>query len=125
MEEKGFKVILFDEICNLCDSTVSFVKKRDRNGKFRFIPLQSPIGQDMLTISGLSGSGNNSVVYIEDCQPYLRSTAGLRILKELGWPWRIFYVFIIVPKPIRDFVYNLIAKYRYRWFGTNEVCEVR
>jgi len=124
MEEQGLKIILFDEICNLCDSTISFVKKRDKYGKFKFIALQSPIGKDMLTISGLSNSEIKSVVYIEDCKPYLRSTAGLRILKELGWPWKLFYAFIMVPKPIRDGVYNLIGRYRYKWFGIKENCEL-
>jgi predicted DCC family thiol-disulfide oxidoreductase YuxK len=124
MEEKGLNIILFDENCNLCNSSVSFVKKRDKQETFRFVPLQSAIGKDMLRIFGYADSQIDTFVYLEDCKPFLRSTAGLRVLKELGWPWKIFYVFIIIPKPIRDFFYSLIAKYRFRWFGTKAVCEL-
>jgi len=117
MEQKGYNVILFDEVCNLCKHSANFVTKRDKNKVFTLIPLQSSIGKDMLTIFGLAGLKINSLVFIEDCKPYLQSTAGLRILNKLGGPWKIFMVFIIIPKPLRDFVYNLISKYRYKWFG--------
>jgi len=115
---------LFDGVCNLCHRSVDFIRRRDPDGKFKFIHLQSPVGKDMIRMFGVPDQGLDSILFIEDCKIYDRSTGSLSILRELGWPWKIFYVFMIVPRPIRDFFYDIIAKYRYRWFGRNDICEV-
>ncbi len=125
MEEKQDHIILFDGICNLCNGLVSFISKRDKGGKFIFLPLSSSRGQEELKANGLLNIGLDSIVYIDFGISYTRSTAALRILKGLGWPWKIFYAFIIIPKPIRDFIYDLIAKSRYRIFGTKHSCEIQ
>ena len=110
-------VILYDGHCNLCNGAVNFVIKRDRENIFRFASLQSEVGQSML--SGFSGIKQNidSIVYHEDKNIYLKSTAVLLILKKLGRGWQLLYILIIFPPFVRDPVYDLIARYRKSWFG--------
>jgi len=117
-------ILLFDGICNLCNRMVQFTIKRDPKGKFKFASLQSESGQTLLKKFGLSQEGVDSFVLISGDRYYLRSSAGLHVLKELGGIWKLFYVLIVFPKPIRDFVYNIIAKKRYRVFGKRDICMV-
>ena len=124
MNKKHESIILFDGICNLCNSTVKFIIKRDQKSIFKFTPLQSPKAQTILSENGVQNSDFDSFVLIEDGKMYIKSTAGLRVIKMLGWPLKIFYIFIIIPAPIRDVVYSLIAKSRYRVFGKKENCMV-
>ncbi len=115
-------VILYDGHCNLCNGAVNFVIKRDRENIFRFASLQSEVGQSML--SGFSGIKQNidSIVYREDKNTYLKSTAVLRSLRKLGRGWQLLYIFIIFPPFVRDPVYDLIARHRKSWFGRSDQC---
>ena len=119
-EEK--KIVLFDGVCNLCSSGVLFIIKRDKKNQFFFSSLQSKTGQEYLKQFNLPVNNINSFVLIESNKLFTRSTAALRILKYLGNGWQLFYVFITLPKFIRDGIYKWIAKNRYKWFGKKEEC---
>lgn len=116
------KIILFDGLCNLCNGSVQFIIKRDRLEVFKFASLQSEIGQTLLKQYGIQNDKIDSIVYINDVRFFLRSSAVLNILKDLGGIWRLWYGFIIIPKFIRDFVYNTISKSRYKVFGKRDYC---
>jgi predicted DCC family thiol-disulfide oxidoreductase YuxK len=117
-------VLLFDGVCNLCNSAVQFVIKRDPKGKIKFAALQSESGQLLLKKFGLPLNDFDSFVLIKGDKYFLRSSAGLHVLKELGGFWSIFYVLMIFPGPVRDFVYNIVAKTRYKLFGKRDICMV-
>ena len=114
-------VILFDGVCNLCSGSVQFILKRDKEKKFLFASLQSGYGQDLLKQLDLPTDTFNSFILYEDEKVYTRSTAALKMFEQLK-NWRWIKIFWIVPKFIRDAVYNLIAKNRYKWFGKKEEC---
>lgn len=115
------RLILFDGVCNLCTGSVQFVLKRDKEKKFTFASLQSTTGQKLLAQFNLPKNTFNSFILYQDGRMYTRSTAALKLFQQLrGWKWvKIFWA---VPKFIRDGVYNLIAKNRYKWFGKKEEC---
>ncbi len=115
-------VILFDGFCNLCTAVVQFVIKRDPSKKFRFASLQSEFGVSVAKKYGLSVNYNQSFILLEDQKIYLRSTAALKLSKSLSGGWPLLYALIIVPKFIRDVVYDFIAQNRYRWFGKKTTC---
>lgn len=115
-------IILFDGHCNLCNGTVKFVIKRDVAANFSFAALQSSVGQDLLRKFKMSTDTLGTFVLIQGDGYYVKSTAALRVVKELGGLWRLLYVFILVPRTIRDYLYSLLAKRRYRWFGRLETC---
>jgi len=117
-------IVLFDGICNLCNSLVLFIIKRDKNKKFKFASLQSEIGQQLLLNSNLSQIDIDSFVLIKDSTVFLKSSAALHVLKEIGGVWKLFYLFILIPRPLRDFVYDKIANSRYRVFSKRNVCMV-
>ncbi len=116
------KVVLFDGVCNLCSNSVQFILKRDRKNQFLFGSLQGEYGQSVLRKYQLPVNEFNSFMLIEDDKLYTKSTGALRMLKHLGGGWRLLYAFIIVPKFIRDAVYNWIARNRYKWFGKKNEC---
>jgi len=115
-------ILLFDGVCILCNGFVRFLLARDKQAKFRFAPLQSAIGQKLLAEQHLSTTDLTSVVLIQNNKHYLKSKAALMVLKELGGVWKLFTVFLLVPRPIRDFLYDIVAKNRYRWFGKMDAC---
>lgn len=117
-------IILFDGICNLCNSSVQFVLQRDTNAKFKFASLQSNAGQKLLAQLKLPLDEFNSFIYVADGKLYTRSSAALRVAKELNFPWKLMFGFIVVPPFIRNFVYDTIAKNRYKWFGKRESCMI-
>lgn len=113
---------MFDGVCNLCNSSVQFVLLRDSANYFQFASLQSDYGQKVLQENNLPIDDFNSFLLIENNKLYTQSTAALRVAGKLdGW-WKLMYVFIVVPPFIRNFVYNFIAKNRYRWFGKKDEC---
>ncbi|MFI5154601.1 MAG: thiol-disulfide oxidoreductase DCC family protein [Chitinophagales bacterium] len=122
MDPADKKIILFDGVCNLCNASVQFVLKRDRKKQFRFASLQSDAGRQLLSSFGLPVDAIHSFVLIEGERAYERSTALLRVCRQLGAAWPMLYILIIIPKFIRDPVYNLIARNRYKWFGKREEC---
>ena len=126
-------VVLFDGVCNFCDASVNFVIEHDPEGYFKFAPLQSEAGKKLATEYGLASETGgaqpaddlipiDSVILVEDGKAYTHSTGALRIARKLSGIWSMFYAFIVVPKPIRDFFYRLFAKYRYRVFGRKDQC---
>lgn len=117
-------IILFDGICNLCNSSVQFIIKRDSKKIFLFSSLQSDAGQAILLQNNLKNLDFNTIVLLEDGVIYEKSTAILKIIRRLSGLYKFFYVFIIVPKFIRDFVYNFISKNRYKWFGKRDSCMI-
>jgi len=119
-EEK--KIILFDGVCNLCSSSVQFILKHDTKNQFLFGSLQGKAGQDYLNKFNLPADTFNSFMLIDGEKLYTRSSGALRMLMHLGNGWQLLYAFIIVPKFIRDGIYNFIAKNRYKWFGKKEEC---
>jgi predicted DCC family thiol-disulfide oxidoreductase YuxK len=117
-------VILFDGICNLCNASVRFVVRRDPTGMFRFASLQSERGRRLLRGNGLPVDDLSSIVLVDDERCYVKSDAALRIVRALRWPWPVLVVFSIVPRRVRDCLYEYIARNRYRWFGKQDACEV-
>jgi predicted DCC family thiol-disulfide oxidoreductase YuxK len=118
------QIILFDGVCNFCNFWVNFIIDRDAADSFRFAALQSDKGQELLKKFKLNTGDFDTFILIDDEKFYKKSTAALRISKKLNGAWKIFYSLIIIPKPIRDFVYSLIANNRYKFFGKREVCRV-
>ena len=118
-EKKSVKkyIILFDGTCNLCNNVVKFITKNDSRQIFCFIPLESEKAADYLNRYQTKNVNKGSVLLIQDDKIFTKSNAVLHILKCLDGLWPVFYMFIIVPGFIRDPVYDVIAKYRYRWFG--------
>jgi predicted DCC family thiol-disulfide oxidoreductase YuxK len=117
-------IILFDGVCNFCNSAVNFVIKRDKNSALKFTTLQSGIAHQMLVNQNIPTNDLSSFVFIENKKIYTRSTAALRVCTYLTGLWPLMYGFIIVPKFIRDGIYNWVAKNRYRWFGKKEECMI-
>ncbi len=117
-------VVLFDGVCNLCNGSVRFIIKRDPDARFQFAPLQSDAAASLIPSSPDRPALPDSVVLVEDGRLYVRSTAALRIARRLRFPWPLFWVFMIVPRPIRDFAYDVIAHHRYQWFGKRTACMV-
>ncbi|MEH0155043.1 thiol-disulfide oxidoreductase DCC family protein [Limibacter armeniacum] len=118
------KIILFDGVCNLCNGAINFVIDHDKNARFKFAALQSEEGQQFLEKHDLDKNDFDSFVLVEGDKVSQRSTAALKVAKGLGGFWSILYAFIIVPRPIRDFVYKVIAKNRYKWFGKRDACRL-
>ena len=117
-------ILLFDGVCNLCIGIVNFIIKRDSGKRFRFAALQSESGQMLLKKYGISSTDIYTLIYISGEKCLDKSSAALQILKDLGGVWRLFYVFIYIPAPIRDFLYYLVTKIRYRIFGKRSSCMV-
>ncbi|MEI6408881.1 MAG: thiol-disulfide oxidoreductase DCC family protein [Bacteroidota bacterium] len=115
-------ILLFDGVCNLCNASVQWVLLRDRKGVFRFAAQQSETGQAKLQQFGLSPEAYDTVVLIDGDRLYTRSDAALEVLNRLGGMYRLAIVFKIIPRFIRNAVYNWVARNRYRWFGKQEQC---
>lgn len=115
-------VVLFDGVCNLCNASVTFIIDRDPGAVFRFAPLQSDVGQALVLGCGLEGE--DSIVLVEDGRCYVRSEAALRIARRLDGAWRFLGALRFVPRPLRDPVYQAVARNRYRWFGRQEACRL-
>jgi predicted DCC family thiol-disulfide oxidoreductase YuxK len=117
-------VILFDGVCNLCNGFVRFVIARDPAAHFRFGPLQSEAAQRLVGAQRMPEPLPDSIVLVEDGRVWTESSAALRVLRRLRFPWPLAVVFLLVPPPVRDRVYRMVARNRYRWFGRRDVCMV-
>jgi predicted DCC family thiol-disulfide oxidoreductase YuxK len=128
MNEKAIqhqKVILFDGVCNLCNGSVVFILKTEKEPIFQFASIQSAAGKELLHGCGLPEDYSQAVVLIDHGRVYLGSTAALKVGQTLKFPWWLLsYAGFIVPKLIRDWVYSQIAKHRYQWFGKRDICMV-
>lgn len=117
-------VILFDGVCNLCNSSVQFIIRHDPHSTFRFAALQSEYGQAQLARHDFNKEELVSIVLLMNGKTYDRSRAALEIAKKLSGLWPLMYIFIIIPPFIRDFVYDWISRNRYRWFGRMNECMI-
>ena len=115
-------IVLFDGVCNFCNASVNFIIERDTKDYFKFAPLQSEIGEQLLQKYEIDKAETDSVILIEDEKAYTHSTAALRIARRLNGIWSELYAFIAVPRSLRDFLYRLFAKNRYRLFGKQDTC---
>jgi len=119
-DQKG--IIVFDGYCNFCSRSVIFIFRRDRHARFLFTASQSSAGQKILADNGIAGMEAHSLILIENNRIYRRSDASLRIARQLNGAWPLFYAFIILPRGVRDFFYDRIARNRYRIFGSRKQC---
>lgn len=111
-------IVLFDGTCNVCNAAVQFIIRHDAAGKVRFAPLQWLPG----AADGVAGEGADTMLCIDGGSVWARSDAALRIARHLeGW-WRCLMVLRVIPRPVRDGAYRLVAKHRYRWFGQRPSC---
>ncbi|MDZ4700677.1 MAG: DCC1-like thiol-disulfide oxidoreductase family protein [Rhodothermales bacterium] len=120
----GHALVLFDGVCNLCNGSVHFVIDRDPESYFRFAALQSEAAKPALAQCGRDAGVLDSIVLIEEGQCYTRSSAALRIARRLSGGWPVVYAGIIIPRVLRDAIYDFIARNRYRWFGRTEACRI-
>jgi predicted DCC family thiol-disulfide oxidoreductase YuxK len=121
---QGGGVVLFDGTCAFCEGAVKFIARRDPSGYFRFGASQSPEGAALLARHGVNREQTRSIVLIEAGAVYLRSTASLRIARQLSFPWSVAAMCIAIPRPLRDAVYGVIAAIRHRLAGSSNACEV-
>ncbi len=117
-------IILFDGVCNLCNASVNFVIKHDKKAQFLFASFQSDAAKEILLHFNLENLNTDTVILVEDQKVYDKSTAALKIAKHLDGGFKAFYAFIVIPKFLRDWVYDFIAKNRYQWFGKRESCMI-
>lgn len=118
------KIILFDGVCNLCNTTVVFVIKRDAKDMFRFVALQSEKGTALVNEYGIDTTKLDSVLLLDKSTYYYKSSAILQISKHLSKGWPMLQIGYILPKFLRDLLYDFIAKNRYKWFGKKEACMI-
>jgi predicted DCC family thiol-disulfide oxidoreductase YuxK len=122
----GYGIVLFDGHCNLCNQTVDFLVRNNRRENLKFASLQSECGRRLLGDHGLETSFDrpDSIVFIEEGKAYTHSEAALLIARNLDGVWPVLAVFLFVPRTLRDVVYRLVARNRYRWFGASQTCRM-
>jgi predicted DCC family thiol-disulfide oxidoreductase YuxK len=116
------RLVLFDGVCNLCNGVVKFIIGRDPLGRFSFASLQSEGAQEVLRAFSLPVDDLESFVYVREGRAYRRSSAALYVLRDIGGFWKLSFVFMIIPPPVRDMIYDLVARSRYRLFGRSDSC---
>jgi predicted DCC family thiol-disulfide oxidoreductase YuxK len=114
-------IVLFDGECGLCSRSVQFVARHDASSKVRFAPLQSNVGIRLREHAGVP-SGLGSVIVIDHGRAYLKSDATIRIASRLRFPWNLLRLLAVIPKPLRDWGYDVVAANRLRWFGRDDIC---
>jgi len=124
LDENEQKVVLFDGVCHLCDGAVRFILKREKQAELQFAPLQSECGRVLLKKYGYPQNYLGGLVLIENNRAYDRSTACWHIAEKLKFPWNLLFVLRIIPKPLGDFFYAMVAAVRYRWFGKKDTCSL-
>ncbi len=115
-------IILFDGVCNLCSAFLQFVYKFDHKGMYKFSWIQSEAGTDILEWLGMPTNDYKTIVYLEHEKAYLKSTAFLKIVRHLKYPWPLLQAGYVLPRFVRDWIYDVVAKYRYALFGKKEEC---
>jgi len=118
------KIILFDGVCNLCDSSVQYIIKNDKKDIFRFVALQSELGQKIIKYIGVNSTVDSIILYIPKIAYYTKTDAVLLIAKELSGSVSILCYLIYTPKVIKNYIYDFIAKNRYKWYGKKESCMI-
>jgi len=119
------KLILFDGVCNLCNDSVQYVIKHDKKNIFMYTALQSEVGQEIIKTYNIDTKKTDSILlYAPEKGVSYKSTAALKIASKLGFPTNLMSVFFIIPPFIRNWVYDYIAKNRYKWYGKKESCMI-
>lgn len=121
---KKNKIILFDGVCNLCNGAVIYIIKRDKKNVFKFAALQSEIGAQLIAKFNIDTEIVDSIILIDGEKQYEKSSAALYIAKHLSGAYPLLFGFMVVPRFIRDSVYDYVAKNRYKWFGKKESCMI-
>ncbi|SEO23293.1 Predicted thiol-disulfide oxidoreductase YuxK, DCC family [Flavobacterium sp. CF108] len=125
MTVAGKKIILFDGVCNLCNGAVQFIIKHDKNDIFRFAALQSDLGKEICNYIGVDQTKIDSIIlYNPDVAYYYKSSAVIEIANDLGGFYSLLSVFKILPEKLRNYIYDYIAKNRYKWYGKKESCMI-
>jgi len=122
VENNSHPIIIFDGVCNLCEFSVMFIVRNDRHQKFRFVAAQSQRGIEYQRLYGVDTLMEGTVILVKDNQAYTKSDAAVEIAKDLDPPWNFLQIFKFFPKTVRDFIYSIVSKYRYRWFGKKSEC---
>lgn len=117
-------IVLFDGVCNLCTTSVRFLLAYNRTKNLHFASLQSDFAKDLLLQYKIFNSELSTIIFIEDKHIYIKSTAAFELSKHLIYPWRAIYFFKFIPKLITDWIYDLISKNRYNWFGRKDQCMI-
>ncbi|MBT8315701.1 MAG: thiol-disulfide oxidoreductase DCC family protein [Maribacter sp.] len=124
--EPAKKIVLFDGVCNLCNRSIQFIIKRDKKDEFRFATLQGDLGRQLLQERNIDTAKVDSIILIEPgVAYYTKSTAALKIGDSFGGLWKIANVLNLIPRQLRDIVYDWIARNRYRWYGKKDACMVQ
>ena len=121
---EGKKIILFDGVCNLCNNAITFVIQRDKKDVFRYAPLQSNIGKLLTNKHNIDTSKVDSILLIDSDSAFVKATAALKISRHLTGGYPLMQAFYIIPPFIRNWVYDYIAKNRYKWFGKKDACMI-
>jgi predicted DCC family thiol-disulfide oxidoreductase YuxK len=114
-------IVVFDGVCNFCAWGVRFILNHDEAGRIKFAPMQSPMGQELLRRNGIDPANVGTFLLAKGANVYVRSDAALEIARDLR-AWRWLRIFRVVPRPLRDWMYSVIARNRYRWFGKRDAC---
>jgi predicted DCC family thiol-disulfide oxidoreductase YuxK len=117
-------IVLYDGVCGLCDRSVQLILRNDRRGRFRFAALQSESGRALLEKFGLSPEALDSVVLVQGGRAWRKSRAALRVARRMDAPWPLLWPLIVIPSPVADFFYDLLARNRYRIFGKLDACMI-
>ena len=122
---KDKKIILFDGVCNLCDATVQFIIKKDKKDIFRFVAIQSDLGEQIIKYIGIDTTKTDSILLYEPGNAYYyKAEAALKIAKELGSIYAVLSLFTVLPKSLSNIVYDYVARNRYKWYGKKDACMI-
>jgi predicted DCC family thiol-disulfide oxidoreductase YuxK len=117
-------IVIFDGVCNLCAHSVQFILRHEASAHFLFAPLQSPAGARLLATYGFSPDDTKTFVLVADGKAYVKSDAAIRVAKRLRGAWKLIGVVRVIPRPMRNWIYDVVAHNRYRWFGRTEACMI-
>ena len=117
-------LVIFDGVCNLCARSVAFILRHEADPRLRFVPLQSTAGSRLMREIGLDPEDAKTFVLLAGGKAFVRSAAAVRVCAYFKWPWKALAAARLIPRPIRDRAYDLVARNRYRWFGRSEACMV-
>jgi predicted DCC family thiol-disulfide oxidoreductase YuxK len=120
--QSGTRIVFFDGVCGLCNSSVDWLLRHDKNQRFLYSPLQGQAASEKLTAEQLADL--DTIVYFRNGKSLFRSDAALYIVKDLGGIWSLLFGFIIVPRFLRDGIYKWVSRNRYKWFGKKEACRI-
>ncbi len=122
---KDKKIILFDGVCNLCNNAVQFIIKNDKKDIFRFVALQSDLGKEICNYIGVDQTKIDSIIlYHPSVAYYYKSSAAIEIAEDIGGIYSLISIFKIFPEKLRNYIYDYIAKNRYKWYGKKESCMI-